>query len=46
MTVDEAEDRLRQLLRDAGLDFERPSPLLAWEVFKRFATEPVESAGE
>src|SRR4051794_2336280 len=45
MTVDEAAGRLRQLLLDSGFDFARPSPALAWQVFKRFATEPVESAG-
>jgi hypothetical protein len=45
MTVDDAADRFRQLLLDAGFDFGRPNPALAWEVFKRFAGEPVESAG-
>src|SRR5262249_13764268 len=45
MTVDEAADRLRQLLLNAGFDFAHPRPELAWEVFKRFAAEPVESAG-
>jgi hypothetical protein len=45
VTVDEATDRLRQLLLDAGLDIARPDPALTWQVFKRFAIEPVESAG-
>jgi hypothetical protein len=45
MTVSDAADRFRQLLLDAGFDFTHPNPLLAWEVFKRFATEPIESAG-
>ncbi len=45
MTVSDAADKLRQLLLDAGFDFAHPNPLLAWEVFKRFVTEPVESAG-
>jgi hypothetical protein len=40
--VDEAADRLRQLLADAGFDPDRPDPTVAWEVFKRFATEPVD----
>src|SRR5579883_1471425 len=45
MTVEEAAAYLRQLLRDAGFDFDRPGPALAWEVFKRFVAVPVESAG-
>jgi hypothetical protein len=45
MTVDEAAGRLREFLLDAGFDFARPNPALAWEVFQRFAAEPVDSAG-
>lgn len=41
LTVDQAAERLRQLLREAGFDAARPAPALAWEVFKRFAAEPV-----
>ncbi len=43
VTVDDAADQLRQQLLDAGFDPARPEPVLAWEVFKRFATEPVEA---
>jgi hypothetical protein len=46
MTVDEGENKLRQLLLEAGFDFSHPDPALAWKVFKSFATEPVESDGE
>lgn len=42
MTIDEAADWLTQQLLDAGVDFARPNPALVWEVFKRFATEPIE----
>jgi hypothetical protein len=44
MTVDEAADRLRQLLRDAGFDAARPDPAVAWQAFKHFASEPVDAA--
>jgi hypothetical protein len=40
--VDEAADRLRQLLSDAGFDPARPDPVVAWSAFKRFAAEPVD----
>jgi hypothetical protein len=40
--VDEAADRLRQLLADAGFDPGRPDPAVAWAAFKRFAAEPVD----
>src|SRR5262245_25733330 len=42
MRVDEYETALRCHLLDAGFDFDRPDPTLAWEVFKNFAAEPVE----
>ena len=37
MGVDEAADRLRQLLADAGFDPNGPDPAAAWAAFKRFA---------
>jgi hypothetical protein len=40
--VDEAADRLRQLLTADGFDAARPDPGVAWAVFKRFAAEPVD----
>jgi hypothetical protein len=43
LTVDEAAERLRALLLDAGFDATRPNPALAWEAFKRFAAEPVDA---
>jgi hypothetical protein len=43
MTVDEAADRLRKLLLDVGFDAVQPNAALAWEAFKRFATEPVDT---
>jgi hypothetical protein len=43
MTVDEAADRLRSLLKEAGFSPQQPDPKLAWEVFKRFAAEPVDT---
>lgn len=45
MTVYEAADKLRQHLLEVRFDFTHPNPLVAWAAFKRFATEPVESAG-
>lgn len=42
MDVDEAADRLRQLLAVAGFDPDRPDPAVAWTAFKRFAAEPVD----
>ncbi len=35
------EPRMLRLLTDAGLDFARPDPRLAWNVFKQYAAEPV-----
>ena len=46
METSVAESRLRQLLLDAGFSFERPDPLKAWEVFKRFVREPVDCADD
>ena len=45
MNVDEAAERLRQMLLDAGFQPNAPDPALAWEVFKRFVALPVESSG-
>ena len=42
MDVDEAAERLRQLLTDAGFDPDHPDPAVAWAAFKRFAAEPVD----
>jgi hypothetical protein len=47
MTSDEAPDRLRELLRDAGVDVERPTHgdvERTWEVIRRFAEERVDDA--
>lgn len=41
MTVDEYEAAMRRRLLEAGFDFERPGPALAWTVFKEFAAVPV-----
>jgi hypothetical protein len=43
VTVDEAAERLKQLLLDAGFDPARPDPARAWQAFKRFAAEPVDA---
>lgn len=45
MTVDQAATYLREMLLDAGFRFDRPDPVLAWGVFKRFVAVPVDSAG-
>jgi hypothetical protein len=42
MDVNDAADRLRQLLADAGFNPDRPDPIAAWAAFKRFATEPMD----
>ncbi len=42
MTVDDYEGAVRSRLLDAGFDFSKPDPALAWEVFKACAAEPVE----
>jgi hypothetical protein len=47
MTSDEAPDRLRALLREAGVDLDRPSAddvQTTWQVMRRFAAEPVDDA--
>jgi hypothetical protein len=41
--VNDAADRLRQLLADAGFNSDRPDPTTAWAAFKRFAAEPVDA---
>jgi hypothetical protein len=43
--VGDAGERLRELLRQAGLDLERLDPRRSWDVFKTFAEEPVEGPG-
>jgi hypothetical protein len=42
MNVNDAADRLRQLLADAGFNPDRPDPITAWAAFKRFAAEPMD----
>jgi hypothetical protein len=42
MDVNDAADRLRQLLADAGFNPDRPDPITAWAAFKRFAAEPMD----
>ena len=42
MTPSATEARMRSLLDAAGLTGPRLTPLPVWEVFKRFASEPVE----
>jgi hypothetical protein len=42
MNVDAYEAAMRRRLIAAGFDFNRPDLALAWTVFKRFASEPVE----
>jgi hypothetical protein len=47
MTSDEAPDRLRELLRQAGVNIERPSAAdvdRAWAVMRQFAAETVDDA--
>jgi hypothetical protein len=39
MDMEEAADRLRQLLADVEFDPERPDPAVVWAAFKRFAAE-------
>jgi hypothetical protein len=42
VTVDEAADRLRQLLLEAGFDSARADLAAGWQAFKRFAAEPAD----
>jgi hypothetical protein len=42
VTVDEAADRFRRLLHEAGFNPARPNVAVAWQAFKRFAAEPVD----
>ena len=44
MTPLDSERVLRRMLREVGVDEAHPDPVPAWEVFKRFATVPVECA--
>ena len=46
LKTSDTEARLKTMLLESGFDFEEPDPQLAWEVFKSFAQEPVESARE
>jgi hypothetical protein len=43
--VGQAEERLRTMLRDAGLVLDRLDPGAAWRTFLAFAAEPVEGTG-
>jgi hypothetical protein len=43
MDVNDAADRLRQLLADAGFNPDRPDPIAAWAAFKRFSAEPMDA---
>ncbi len=45
MQLGQAKERLRTMLRDAGLDPERLDPRGTWNVFKLFAAEAVEEVG-
>src|SRR5947209_8373320 len=36
-----ADAMMRLCLREAGLDFDRPAPMLAWAAFPRFAVRPL-----
>lgn len=38
------EAHLKTMLEEAGLDMTKPNPLVAWNVFKAFANEPVNCA--
>jgi hypothetical protein len=42
MTVADYQLAMRRHLQDAGFDFDRPDPVLAWTVFKGHASDPVE----
>jgi hypothetical protein len=42
MTTDDYATAMRRGLCEAGFDFDRPDPAVAWAVFKRFATAAVE----
>lgn len=46
MKPEDAEPLFRQMLTDAGFDFAAPSPSVAWQVFKTFAENPVDCAGD
>ncbi|QDU96811.1 hypothetical protein Pla8534_46330 [Lignipirellula cremea] len=46
MKATEAEPTLRRMLSEAGFDFSNPSPMLAWQVFKAFAGQPVKCADD
>ena len=42
MSPHQAESELKAMLAIAGFDFQKPSPELAWSVFKAFVERPVE----
>lgn len=46
MRVEQAQDRLQQLLAQSGFDLEKPDPRLGWQTFKQFVQEPVEEADD
>jgi hypothetical protein len=45
MRLEQAEEQLRTMLREAGLDIERLDPSGTWNVFKLFAADAVEGRG-
>ena len=45
MRVDEAEQRLRDMLISSGLNLSRLEPEATWKVFKEFAAQRVEGSG-
>ena len=45
MKVEDATMWLEKCLRHGGFDFRRPNPFLGWQIFKRFAAEPIDSDG-
>ncbi len=45
MVVEGAAAHLRQMLGEAGFDPARPDPALAWPIFQRFVSVPIESGG-
>jgi hypothetical protein len=41
MLLERASEAMRRLLADAGFDFGRPDPRVAWTCFKAFASVPI-----
>jgi hypothetical protein len=46
MMVQKAEETIRKMLAQAGIDLNNPDPLRIWDVFKDFVQEPVECADD